>query len=409
MDDIQSKDPSRGWLLLEAMERTDPDLWKVWADAKVAFDTASTPIPAGPHAFLHKSASELQSLKAQAQQAFLKVRAALWSRLEGEQLAGFGSRNSPVETPTLIYSSGWSHLVGANWDKSVLKEHSQTGAKIYNIRIFPLIHSPDAASRLFGCSLAQAFQRFVLEDPEVAFLGKRIVLQERRHQEVFREGQFPGRMVDFAWPLDLTSKDLAYNFVRAPFLIAGEPLPQAPASIQQVASIMVDRFLALKRNLVDGRVIARGTFVRTGIVGTIDPLQWSRHGASIDVRNSDLLLQENYKPVPLWTGITLLDPAQFQLAQRSADAAKMFHVEPTTYDPPPSPTLGRLVAAGLPNTPKNASIAKAIEALWPAGIPDGLSVKDRDQRIIAWQRKNDLTVASTKSIGRFIKRQKALV
>lgn len=400
MQDVRSSDAARGWPILEAMERTDPDLWKVWTDAKAAFEKAEKPIPSGPGAFITRSANELRKLKQTAQEAFSDVQSVLWDKLRKEQLVAFGSRKSSVEQPTLIYSEGWSRLVLFNWAESILKERGTDGVKIYNVRIYPLIHSPDAATRLAGLGLAQAFKNFVVRDPEVSCLGKSVVAQERRHEAVFREGEFPSWMTEFTWPLDVTAKELAFNFVRPVIFFTGQSLPKASPTVQQVSSVLVDRLYALRRHLVDGKVVARGTFARTGMVGIVDPMQWQRHGTLIDIRNGDLLALENNKQVLLWSGLTLVDPVT-SLANQRPTAASSFHVEPAEYVQAPQNTT-----AGSPSqieTATMASIEEAIQALWPNGIPRGLMKKQRDKQIIDWQKRNRLAVVSTRSIGRYFK------
>lgn len=401
MDELDATDSSRGWSLLEAMERTDPDLWKVWTDAKARFEFAARPIASGSTGSITRSGNELQRLEEGAQRAFLDVRNALWDRLANEQLVAFGSRNSPVEQPTLVYSGGWSGLVASKWDKSTLKERGKEGAKIFNVRIYPLIHSPDAPFRLAGCSLAQAFRKFVFEDPEVASLGKRIVSEERRHEKVFGEGQLPGWMIEFAWPLDLTPEDLAWNFVRPAMLFAGGSLPKASPTVQRVSSVISDRFLALRRKLVDGNVIARGTYMVTGVVGMVDPLQWARRAMFIDVRDGSVLSQEDHKKTLLWSGLTLISPIAPQLPQRPAYGAGVFHVQPTAHAPLPRNTTKTARSARMSATME--SIAAAVRALWPNGVPKGLLVQQRDQRIIDWQKETGLAVASARSIARYFK------
>jgi hypothetical protein len=402
MNGIDTTSSSRGWPLFEALERTDPDLWRGWTEGKAAFQSAAKPVPSGPSAFITRSPNELRRLKEVAERAFVQARNALWDKLTREQLAGFASRNSSVEPPTPIYSGGWSSLVGANWEKSILRERGKDGAKVFNVRIYPLIHSPDAPSRLAGRSLAQAFWEFVIQDPEVASLGRRIVLEEPRHAAVFAEGKFPGFGNEFKWPLNFTPKDLAYDFVRSPIYFIDDPLPQASSLIQQVSAVIVDRFLALKRHLVDGNVIARGTYMLTGVVGTVDPLQWARSEMFIDVRDGSLLAQENHKNNLLWSGLTLVNPLTFQMAQ-AAKASNVFHVEPTAHAPVPRNTTKAAPSRRVTATME--SIAEAVRMLWPNGVPKGMAVQQRDQRIIDWQKETGLAVASPRSIARYFENE----
>ena len=159
--------------------------------------------------------------------------------------------------------------------------------------------------QLDGLSLSAAFRKFVLEDSEVSALGKEVICQEGRHREVFAEGQIPGLMVDFKWPIDLTATELAFRFVSPPLIIAGAPLPQPSDLVMRAAAAVSNRLGELRRSLIDGVVVGKGTFVSTGTVGTIDRLQWARAGVLIDVESGDFLETVHPKVVPRWTGIAL--------------------------------------------------------------------------------------------------------
>jgi hypothetical protein len=141
----------------------------------------------------------------------------------------------------------------------------------------------------------------------------------------------------------------------------------------------VARIKILRNLLTSGRVVARGTFAMTGMVGKIDKQQWVRAGLSIDVRNSDLLEAGRTKPVVRWSGLTLHVPAA-HIRRRPVTDAKSPVRKPTAH---------------------HESIAEAIRSMWPKGTPSGLSVQVRDQRIIDWQKENGRQVTSSKTIQRY--------
>ncbi len=205
---------------------------------------------------------------------------------------------------------------------------------------------------LFDCSLRQAFKKFVLEDPEVTALAKLIVEKEGKHRSVFEEGQYPGPLIDFNWALDLTASNFAWGFVRPLLLFLDVPIPEASERIRNVAAIIVDRWQRLRGFLIAGKIIARGTFVRTGMVGAIDPPQWARSGLYVDVHNGDLLEEENYKPVLRWSGLMLIRPTIVESLSASDShkafenlhaqhpaATKRFHVKPRAHDLLPPSTI----------------------------------------------------------------------
>ena len=59
---------------------------------------------------------------------------------------------------------------------------------------FTVLRAPNAAERLNGLSLKEAFRIYVLDDAEVVVLGKRVVKAKPSHAAVFSDGMFPGPM-----------------------------------------------------------------------------------------------------------------------------------------------------------------------------------------------------------------------
>jgi len=253
----------------------------------------------------------------------------------------------------------------------------------------------DFPARLFGLSLSEAFRKFVLEDPEIGTLGTMIVREEGRHAEVFGEGQYPGAFINFVWPLDVTASDLAFQFVRPVVsFVPGPPDPEPSKNIQRVSGALVERLQSLRRMLADGDIVAHGTYVNTGAFGPINRLQWARDGVSIDVKSGDLLREINNHAAIQWSGLALEAPP----------ASSMFHVNSTERDAlrpsAISPSKGPPSASRI--TPHHASIEAAIAALWPEGIPMGLLLQKRDQKILDWQKSQGLAVASSKTIRRYL-------
>jgi len=145
------------------VKRTDPVHWKAWTECNDA--AASVERPARRQQNCEGLIPRLR--KQTAKETAGQVMKELWDKLKSKQLAGFGKYEDEESAEHLVHVSHEAWPVVVNWSKSIIKERSTT-QKLYGVRIFPLIHSPDAASRLFGCSLAQAFHRFVILDPEIA-------------------------------------------------------------------------------------------------------------------------------------------------------------------------------------------------------------------------------------------------
>jgi hypothetical protein len=312
-----ASEPFQGWTLAETLERTaDPELLRAWITARDAWEKARVSKPSDASTPLHKSPRDIQTLRHAADDAFHQVKSVIWEHLTQERLTAIGSRGNGSEPLTPIHSAAWQGLIFKHWEKSIVEERGSK-TRIFNVRVFPVLNAPDAHARLVGCSVSDVFRRFVIEDPEVVLLGKRVLAVDELHVHVFREGHFPGWGNDFKWPLELTAGGLANQFVALPIIIPSDPAPRPSEAIQNASRVIVDRWQALRRVLVSGEVIVRGTFVATGIVGTIDPLHWTRKGLRIEVQNGDLFEEKNGIPVMQWSGLALVAP---------------FHVKPLVYD-----------------------------------------------------------------------------
>jgi hypothetical protein len=236
--------------------------------------------------------------------------------------------------------------------------------------------------QLNDLSIAEVFEKYVLKDPAVVPLAAAALQKDKSFLSVFQEGQYPGPFVEYAWPLDITPEDLARRFVKPVVYFVGDPDPVISKELVDVSAALVARIGAIKDLLTSGKLIARGTFAKTGMVGEVGRLQWARREISIDVRNSDLLDNAGREPVVMWSGITLELPAPTALNGQMLDAQP--------------PVRGK-------GTPHRSSIDAAIAAIWPEGIPRGLTVKDRDGQINDWQDKNGQVVTSGKTIKRHLK------
>src|SRR6185437_5797206 len=72
----------------------------------------------------------------------------------------------------------------------------------------------DVARSLVGLSLGEAFFKCVLEDPEVQTRAAEVLRRDSDYASVLRDGQYPGNIVTYNWPLDVTVNELAFEFVR---------------------------------------------------------------------------------------------------------------------------------------------------------------------------------------------------
>jgi hypothetical protein len=381
----------QGWTLLEALERTaDPALWQACAAAKSEWERVRTPIPSAPNAFFHHSPEKIVALLQKYREADSLLYSHFWQLLVDQKLIAYGSRNGSSEIPTLIHAAGWDNLAWPKRENSTVKERSSARTKIYNVRVFPVLQSPEAPMLLDGFGLGEAFRRYIIEDPEVIALGK-LVGTQGGNRAVFEEGNASGRPYgSFHWSLGLSAKDLAWEFVRPIIFFVSSPLPEPSPEISKASIVLADRCQALQRLLVTGRIGAIGTFAQTGETRPIDRMQWQRAGISVEIRNSDLCEMENHRPAVRWSGISLELPART-----------------TGFVPADNVVAVNSVAVNSVREAKKmtavqASIGEAVKALWPDGVPQSLQLQQRDNQIIEWQRENKRVVVSQKSIRRYL-------
>jgi hypothetical protein len=235
-------------------------------------------------------------------------RVALRDRLFRGELIATGCVDAPTAAPVLIDRQILRNLDWSRSPSSTLNQAAGPEVEIFNVRVFPVLHAPNAGAYLDGLSLTDAFRRYVIDDPEVVVLAKRFLKTDARHSAVFLEGQAPGFFVDFHWSLDSTASAIAYQFVALPIITSGDLLPRPSVELTAVSEVLADRIQRLRDILADGRIVAFGTFAQTGVEGPIGHLQWIRSGISIHARNGDFCEGPDHRAVARWTGLSLRLP-----------------------------------------------------------------------------------------------------
>jgi hypothetical protein len=343
-----------GWPLKEALQRT--------ADRTLLKRVNLAVLDEGP------AAEDLNQLET-----------ALWTHLREGRLVATGSIKGA--SSKLLEPEYATDCQVVNWRESVLKRHGKHEIAVEEVRIYPALRSPDFTSRLSGMGLADAFRKFVLEDPEVAALN---ALQ--RDPSALKKGMRPGPTINFHWRLNITAETLASDYVDSHCIDLSKQLPEPSTEQYDIAFALVDRLCALRDLLASGHVTAKGTFSQTGEIVLIDSRQWTRDGIFIHATNGDLCAEQNHLPVPIWTGVSFLD-SQKGTAQKS-------------------PIRRRAKKAKI--SAHFSSVREATYALWSDGIPNSLTRGRRDQKIIEWQRANTRTIVSDKTIGRYFDKYASL-
>ncbi|UWU69456.1 hypothetical protein [Bradyrhizobium sp. NC92] len=161
-----------------------------------------------------------------------------------------------------------------------------------------------------GLAIGDAFRGHVLEDEEVAELGRKALEKRPVNAEVFSEGRFPGPPFGFHWSLHLTAQSIASAFVSLPVIFIGQPLPSPSDEEIAVSRKLAERIGSFKTLLVRGELIAVGTAAATGLEAPIGRGQWSRPDLLLDVENSAVCEMRDHRPVAVWTGVWLQVPEE---------------------------------------------------------------------------------------------------
>jgi hypothetical protein len=351
----------KGWTLPEAIERTaNPDEYAAMLAARKDFNSLgaqpriswSSPFVHGPAAWAHNRQQKFIALTFQEKQAAVEqyercIEASFFEHMSRERLVGVGTRAIPTANPMILRSAAWKDLRLDPLKKSTLIEATREQTPIYDVRIFPIVHAPNAAELLTGLSLADAFRRCVLDDPEVQATGQHVVRHAPELADVYGQGRFPGASNDYKWPLDVASVALALHLVEPSLGVDDATQPVST----NAARVLVDRLRAFRDILVSGLVVD-GRNEITGEIATIDPLQRESERWALDIQNNELFDMTTTPPTRWWSALALASAGPDMLGGervprpisplREADGpAASFPVKPTRHDTLRSASLER--------------------------------------------------------------------
>jgi hypothetical protein len=379
-----------GWGLREAVRRTvDPDTLTECISAERARRTTGARRRIARHNVeLDGAAAESDNVANNGKSAAQNVKNELKNHLKEARLIAWGRRGSPTTEPTSIPSSLWNALHFEDFRQSAISEMTKASTQIVDVRIYPVLESPDAIGHVDGKTLVETFRKFVFGDPQVVRLRKRALAAGgqpdnlQRHRPVWRVDY--GKIAEWSSPVGYLNR-FEQKYIRT----------------CSANYVLGQRFARLIGYLVAGTLVADGV-TRDGRTVEIRRSFWERERVRLDLINGDLL---EFLP-----DAQDLDEAYSRSIYRGLMFRRrggMFHVEHTasvalrssTTESPTNRSVTRCTAL-------SASIGQAIAAIWPNGIPGALPVQQRDQRIIAWQKEKCLAVASAKSIYRYLKQRR---
>jgi hypothetical protein len=325
--------PENGCTLAEARERTaDRVRWNKWKNHIVRSFTSKIQ----KHARAHDNSRRVPLKPAVAYEEMINADFVL--QMRAMRLIAYGRPRGISVPPQLIMADKWSALRVIEWERSTVGQAARDSAVFHEVRVYPAMLAPCRVDLVAGLSLAQAFKKFVLEDPEFAALASYAVRFDKAAKSMLQEGKFARQVTfDWQWPIDLTP---FANFVDVindaySFGVRRQVIGEQP---QEACEVLRDRYERLLRLCRSGEVVARGTHVLSGIVGEIDVQQWSRSSGWIDTRSGDFLEEIDNKLVARWTGLSFLAPrktAAFDsIGRRGRGCATLDGRAPSTGDRP---------------------------------------------------------------------------
>lgn len=194
---------------------------------------------------------------------------------------------------------------------------------------------------LAGLPLAEAFEKLVLGDPEVACLGRQAIQMSNKFEAVFLRGRCFVHGCE-EWPLAvdrwcMISEVHPDPAKRSKFDI---PYESDPLEVVVAADALRHRYRALISILRLGSIEGRGLPGIPGYPLAVPRSIWSHEDFFLDAHNGDILKDnpsstERYdRFVKGWIGVVLelADPSKHKFG-------KLFHGKPIVYDelPPASP------------------------------------------------------------------------
>jgi hypothetical protein len=233
------------------------------------------------------------------------------THLVNSRLVGWGAP-TPDAKSAYLPPSEWKTLSLSDLNCSIQGDLPQDRS-IHNLRIFPVVLSPNAALLLNGYTFANAFRQFVLCDPEVEVRGKKAMAIDSTLKHVYLAGRcYPAGVWD--WPVDYEGKDLAGGrSTNSPLgFLNDKPAPQ---EVNEAATAICSRYGYLIQLLRLGRLIAKGDPKRPNDPPTILSSLWSHPRYYVDVRHGDFFeVNDEAKDWPdritrRWTAIALETPA----------------------------------------------------------------------------------------------------
>jgi hypothetical protein len=161
------------------------------------------------------------------------------------------------------------------------------------------LRRPGAASHVFGLSLADAFKRFVLDDPLLMQKRQRIVEIDAYWRATLETGRFPNSLFGWVWPVKFEALQKKWRNRNV------SDLANLAEEIRAAFDVLIDRYASLIELFRSGAVVVSGTFAANGDWSPIPQTQWVRSTAWVEIRDGDYCEKQRLKFQPMWKSLVI--------------------------------------------------------------------------------------------------------
>ena len=266
-----------------------------------------------------------------------RINADCLDHLKGGRLIAYGRPGGSTAGRQLITTAQWKSFTSIGWQDS---SATDCELRTFDICVYPPLLAPCHIDLLAGSALADAFMQLVLNEPEVASLGREAVRRSPEFEAVFIRGHCQLARHHAQWPLTFERWPMASTVHPDPTKRSKSDFAREPNPLEVVIATeaLKHRYGALISILRRGDLEGRGLTERSGDLDVIPRSIWSHLNFYLDGCGGDIL-QDGQKSVcryhilvRRWSGVVLHRPDPSAHVFRA-----MFHGKPPVYDQSLSP------------------------------------------------------------------------
>ena len=263
--------------------------------------------------------ADIHSVRSDGKDAIQVATDALCRSLASGKLIAYGNLADSHSEPSSIPAELWP-ATEIKWVTLELY-NEQLGATFRGVRVFPLLLAPDRAQHLDGKTLAEAFKKYVLEDPEVWALSRGAISEAPKYGAIYHHARCHP-FGEAVWPIKVGGwlAGIASPEDRAS-PIGCLLVDDEPQEVVDAADALRERFDALFGMLRRGELIGRGLTVSDGIEREIPRSIWSHEDFYADLALGDIVqFNKDAKEkadsyIRRWMGVMLARPRSSVVAQ----------------------------------------------------------------------------------------------